>query len=224
MENKTSKYFKYAIGEIFLVVIGILIALQINNWNEQRKNIAKEKNILKLLHKDFKRNLSEFKRIKDLHLNTLEKQNIILRNVSKVPEKTAMDSISKYGKGIFGGFTYNASNGVIESLISSGDINLITNDSLKKYLVSWKDILEDYTEEEVLSQNLWRTTIEPFLINKSIFYNPQDERSFKLMKDTVFLSMLTRYNHYTNNIINETLVKNSIEDYLRIIVELSKVD
>jgi len=40
MENKTGKYFKYAIGEIVLVVIGILIALQINNWNE----IKKEKN------------------------------------------------------------------------------------------------------------------------------------------------------------------------------------
>ena len=45
MENKTGKpasrtgrYFKYAIGEIILVVIGILIALQINNWNENRKN------------------------------------------------------------------------------------------------------------------------------------------------------------------------------------------
>ncbi len=37
MENKTSKYFKYAIGEILLVVIGILIALQINNLNEAKK-------------------------------------------------------------------------------------------------------------------------------------------------------------------------------------------
>ena len=36
-KNKTGKYFKYAIGEIVLVVIGILIALQINNWNEDRK-------------------------------------------------------------------------------------------------------------------------------------------------------------------------------------------
>ncbi|MEN2281330.1 DUF6090 family protein [Algoriphagus sp. SE2] len=36
-ENNTSKYVKYAIGEIVLVVIGILIALQINNWNESRK-------------------------------------------------------------------------------------------------------------------------------------------------------------------------------------------
>ena len=46
MENKTGKYFKYAIGEIILVVIGILIALQINNWNEQRKV---DKEIVKVL-------------------------------------------------------------------------------------------------------------------------------------------------------------------------------
>ena len=39
-EGKTSRYFKYAIGEIVLVVIGILIALSINNWNDQRKAIA----------------------------------------------------------------------------------------------------------------------------------------------------------------------------------------
>ena len=55
-EGKTSKYFKYAIGEILLVVIGILIALQINNWNEQRKNKAKEKAILASIHKEFTKN------------------------------------------------------------------------------------------------------------------------------------------------------------------------
>jgi hypothetical protein len=46
MENKTSKYFKYAVGEIILVVIGILIALQINNWNEARKSSLFEEEIL----------------------------------------------------------------------------------------------------------------------------------------------------------------------------------
>jgi hypothetical protein len=49
MENKTSKYFKYAIGEIILVVIGILIALQINNWNENRKETIEETAVLKNL-------------------------------------------------------------------------------------------------------------------------------------------------------------------------------
>ena len=53
MENKTSKYLKYAIGEIVLVVIGILIALQINNWNEDRKARVKEVEILK----DFEKGL-----------------------------------------------------------------------------------------------------------------------------------------------------------------------
>jgi hypothetical protein len=42
MENKTGKYFKYAIGEIILVVIGILIALTINDWNDQNKNTKSE--------------------------------------------------------------------------------------------------------------------------------------------------------------------------------------
>ncbi len=45
-KNKTGKYFKYAIGEIVLVVIGILIALQINNWNETRKDQHELTNIL----------------------------------------------------------------------------------------------------------------------------------------------------------------------------------
>ena len=51
-EGKTEKYLKYAIGEIVLVVIGILIALQINNWNENRKTEIKIKNSLIALRND----------------------------------------------------------------------------------------------------------------------------------------------------------------------------
>ncbi len=57
MENKTGKYFKYAIGEIILVVIGILIALGINNWNEHRKELEKEQNIINNLQEEFTQNL-----------------------------------------------------------------------------------------------------------------------------------------------------------------------
>ena len=58
MENKTSIYFKYAIGEIVLVVIGILIALQINNWNEQRKDEVNTKLMLNQLKEENSSNLS----------------------------------------------------------------------------------------------------------------------------------------------------------------------
>ena len=52
MENKTGKYFKYAIGEIVLVVIGILIALQINNWNQNRIENKEVKTYLNNLIQD----------------------------------------------------------------------------------------------------------------------------------------------------------------------------
>ena len=55
-ENKFSKYLIYAIGEIALVVIGILIALQINNWKEQRRENINEQAILKRLEKEFNSN------------------------------------------------------------------------------------------------------------------------------------------------------------------------
>ena len=51
-KNKTGTYLKYAIGEILLVVIGILIALQINNWNENQKTETKIKNSLVALRSD----------------------------------------------------------------------------------------------------------------------------------------------------------------------------
>ncbi len=51
-KNKTGKYFKYAIGEIVLVVIGILIALSINNWNEVRKDKIKSYSYLQRLNED----------------------------------------------------------------------------------------------------------------------------------------------------------------------------
>jgi hypothetical protein len=70
MENKKSKYFKYAIGEIVLVVIGILIALQINNWNENRKLINNEKIILTELIEDLELDYNAFNEDKKL----LEKQ------------------------------------------------------------------------------------------------------------------------------------------------------
>ena len=58
-EGKTGKYLKYAIGEILLVVVGILIALQINNWNEDRKERKQEKDLLAQLESEFQNNLEQ---------------------------------------------------------------------------------------------------------------------------------------------------------------------
>ncbi|MBN2615621.1 MAG: hypothetical protein JXR71_07985 [Bacteroidales bacterium] len=53
-ENQLTKYLRYAIGEILLVVIGILIALQVNNWNEHRKKMIFEREIIDRNQKNIK--------------------------------------------------------------------------------------------------------------------------------------------------------------------------
>ena len=62
-KNKTGKYLKYAIGEILLVVIGILIALQINNWNTDRKNRNRESVFVNQLAADLQSSTVDLKKI-----------------------------------------------------------------------------------------------------------------------------------------------------------------
>ena len=75
-ENKLTRYFLYGIGEIILVVIGILIAFQLNNWNDQRKSKNKSLTYIENIKDEFKVNISANKG----HLNQLENQLNITNN------------------------------------------------------------------------------------------------------------------------------------------------
>ncbi|TXE18798.1 hypothetical protein ES692_04930 [Psychroserpens burtonensis] len=79
-ENRTSKYLLYAIGEIILVVIGILIALSINNWNQQKNNDAKITSILKEIQNDIVTDLKASNRIFDYHVRTDSISKAFLNN------------------------------------------------------------------------------------------------------------------------------------------------
>lgn len=90
-ENKFSKYLFYAIGEIILVVIGILIALQINNWNEERKENAVIETYLKSMLVDLNNDVNRFDGIIE-NLNKQIKTNSSIL-VSKEYQKKSIDSI-----------------------------------------------------------------------------------------------------------------------------------
>ena len=177
MENKTSKYFKYAIGEIVLVVIGILIALTINNWSETKKERIKELAYLKEINLDFKSN--------KIQLDSIIKHNKVslhagvrllkifklfdLKN-PKVNDKNAhvKDSIRIYNPLVWKNKSFNPKNGTVEALLNSSSFDLIKNDTLRRYLISWKDVLGDYLEEEKFAVN--------FLVNE---YGPWLRKSFE---------------------------------------------
>ncbi len=84
MEDKNAKYLKYAIGEIVLVVIGILIALQINNWNEHRKNQITKQVYLKSLIAELKTNLETYINVQNGYDNRIASFDHLFNTINTV--------------------------------------------------------------------------------------------------------------------------------------------
>ncbi len=130
-KGKIGTYLRYAIGEIILVVIGILIALQINNLNEQRKDAEKEQVFLEQIHIEFLENKSQFEVINNHHLSSLKGCNWMIQNqpFTSVP----LDSLRYHSKQSRIAYTFDPSQSSIESLINNGSIDLIQDASLEKH-------------------------------------------------------------------------------------------
>ncbi len=163
MENKTSKYFKYAIGEIVLVVIGILIALQINSWNQDRLNRIEEKTILTNLKGDFENAITEFELLNALRDRIIKAAELITQVNPKTLnkyKKTYLDSILAL---TLASPTFNNNAGSLNVLLSSGKINLITDAALKKDLIEWPGDVEDMIEDEVIQHNLYNGPFQEIL-------------------------------------------------------------
>ena len=154
-KNKTGKYFKYAIGEIILVVVGILIALSINNWNQERLERIEEKVILRNLKKDYLSAIEEFKALNlnrdDLISAAKQITSISPENLQKYPVRY-LDSL--FSKTLVGP-TYNNKAGSLDVLLNSGKINLITNEILKKDLIAWPGYVDDMVEDEIIHNELY---------------------------------------------------------------------
>ena len=177
--NKFSKYLLYAIGEILLVVIGILIALQVNNWNESRKLRQTELALLGVIYENLTNDLEDFEN--DLiHLKNRKKAcEVLLECAEKdVPYQDSL-AFHLYYTQIYPHFSPNISG--YEMLKSEG-IESISNDTLKlaitnlyeygyKYLFTWEQESIDFNQN-ILSplsrKYLGHTVIKNRAIPKSL--------------------------------------------------------
>mgnify|MGYP003709572303 CR=1 FL=1 len=127
-ESKFSKYVVYAIGEIVLVVIGILIALQINNWNEKRKLAAYEEILLSQLRQDLKRNVEDLELNISLQQKTIRSTDILLRHMQT--KRPYHDSLETHfaNVGLWTKFIVNA--GAYKTIESRG-LDMISNVKLR---------------------------------------------------------------------------------------------
>jgi len=137
MENKTGTYFKYAIGEIVLVVIGILIALQINNWSENRKSKIKETAILKDFQDGLKFDITQLDSITVQYGRAKSSINTILLHLEEgLPFSDSLTSHFFNTTLIYdsGGLTI----GVFETLKSTG-LDLISKKQIRDLIISVYD-------------------------------------------------------------------------------------
>ena len=93
-DGAVSKYLLYAIGEILLVMIGILLALYVNNINEQRKQISKGFDVMREIQKNLESNSTQFQSEVDLELKVISSIDIVLSNVRET--KTYHDSLNQH--------------------------------------------------------------------------------------------------------------------------------
>lgn len=151
MENKTGKYFKYAIGEIVLVVIGILIALQINNWNEYTNQRQIEQEYLFSLKEEFNYNLITLEKAMSINAknfeNALKISNLMGPQVPDITEKEF--SILAMNMTNFE-VQYRPNQAVLDEIISSGKLSVFKNNKLKFALSSSNGLLNKvkFQEEE----------------------------------------------------------------------------
>ncbi len=127
-ENRISKYVLYAIGEILLVVIGILIALQINNWNENRKLVDQENKILNELHANLRADSIDHTANMEWYENSSNSAKFV---VASLESRAAWnDSMALHYGRIFTKGLANLNTSTYENLKSQG-FNLIQSDSIR---------------------------------------------------------------------------------------------
>lgn len=164
-KNKTGKYVKYALGEIALVVIGILIALQINNLNENRKNKEFEKEMLTQIQANIKQDRLNLEKIVKNYNNAITSSNKILK--SELSENTK-DSIKIWLGAIIQFDRFQPLTNAYEVLKSNG-LDKVSNKKLRFLLGTYYDdeashIIKSIRDIEFTFNDYWT----PFLLEEMV--------------------------------------------------------
>lgn len=225
-KKRVRNYFLYAIGEIILVVIGILIALQVNEWNEGRRlkklEISYYENLLVDLQKDSVEYVSKWK---NANYNQHKLQNILnfiendykidsasiqptewRRNLVFTDTSALMLSLSQAGFVQFPKIFENT----ITDLRSTGNIKLLSNDSLKNEIIIYynkEKIFEDWNASYLPTRTQVDMTVNKILpLAARIGYtNPDDEEFKKSLQNG------KKYDEFLKNIQNSPELKTEIK-------------
>ena len=209
-QNKTGKYLKYAIGEIVLVVIGILIALSINNWNENRKTHANQEKYIILLKKEALNNLERAKHAKREIKSRMNAQIDIIKLIDGEHDTVSDKTLSNlFAKVLFGFTRFQFENSVLTEFKNSGELKNIQNDSIRSKLVKLEPLVNELQSQEANIRSDYESTRE-ILVNNGSTRKVYDDYEWEL------LSSIDKSPTKTSNksVLKMKVFENRLMDYI----------
>ena len=221
-EKIKSINYKYFISELLIVVVGILIAVSLNSWREDNIDRNREQFYLKSLKTDFEQTLSSLIEINNQNLESKATVQRMIAVIEHPDVKHSTDSLKSFFRNLFGFNRFVPASGTYKAIISSGSLQILTNDELRIALSSWEDkITRNRQLEEVMFRQYHLINI-PYL-NKHIarsdfsddYRQPGENRKYKtdfkkLIADTEFENILINRtgalgeaNKYINSMIEQ---------------------
>ncbi len=160
-ENKFSKYILYALGEIFLVVVGILIALQINNWNEDRKQVLKSLDIMREIRENLAYNNERFKQEIKEEESVINSIDIVMANLRLNKGYDNSLDFHFFNVAYWPGSVKKSSG--YETLKTQG-VEIIRSDTLRKAIIDlYEGMYEQIAEIGRISENNVASTMWPLM-------------------------------------------------------------
>jgi hypothetical protein len=215
-EKKSDLYLVYAIGEVVLVVLGILIALQIDNWNENKKVKNIEQQYLLALKDEFTFNKGELERIMNRNQLNFESAKEILDNTGPGNPDITDEA---FGKLLINSLStetrFDPNQGVLDEIISSGKLGIFRNNELKFALSSWSGKLyrvrlqeqeflsmRSRTIELVRNEANLRKALDTVLDGMGIKKTKFDQGNLHLLNSVVFEGHMTGFATMSLNLNN----------------------
>ena len=138
-----------------------MIALQINNWNEERKDRDREAIIIAELNKDFISNAEQLDFISSGHENSLRSTNWLIDHFPY--DESMKDSLTYHIAQIHSAYTFDPAQSSVQALINTSSFDLISNEELRRKLVIWSDLFRDYSEEEYVARDVFIKFLIPYM-------------------------------------------------------------
>ena len=164
-ENKFSKYLLYAIGEILLVVIGILFALQINNWNTLNNERLAIENYLEKINDEIelsKKDMQEFSNFVD----TLIDHNNRSLDILNLKNRDSLHELKETLGALGTAFTVNLTFPMIDEFLREGYLARINNEDLKVWFQFFRITLNNINSLDDYISKQYSTSIEPYFYSR----------------------------------------------------------